>query len=333
MDIATFISTKRKLLVLVALLVVIALLATAPLYLRPKHIVIMTELIMWGVLAVSWVMFSGPTRLMSLATAAFFGVGQYASALLYPGGGALLPLPAVIVIGGLAGSCLALLIGALTLRLRGIYFAIFTFGIVEIGMRFFNWFELEVMGTRGRPVLRLDNDTLYYITLAIVVAVMVTAYLIRRSRYGLALQGIGEYEEAAAHMGVNTTRMKIITFGISAFFMGAIGAVWATRTGYVDPTTALNANYTFLPVLMALVGGMGQLYGPILGAVGFGYLKYALLTEAPGRFMLIFGITLVTFVVFVPYGLGGLIQKAQNRLGGPISKLWKGGQAEQHETT
>jgi branched-chain amino acid transport system permease protein len=331
MNIATF--TSKRFLIPAVLLLVVVLLATAPLFIRLGNIVIMTELIMYCVLTVSWVMFSGPTGYMSLATAAFFGVGIYASALLFAQDRILLPMPAVIIIGGLASFCLALVIGAVTLRLRGIYFAMFTFGLVELGNRFLNYFELEIMGTRGRVIAPLDTTTLYYIALAILVAVMVTTYLIRRSRYGLALQGIGEYEEAAAHMGVNTTMVKIITFAISAFFMGAMGAATAPRWLYADPTTAFNLNYTFLPVLMALVGGMGQLYGPILGAVGFGYLRYALLTKAPYQFMLIFGITLVVFVVFLPQGLGGLIQRAQNRLGGVISKLRKGGQAEQHANT
>ena len=331
MNIAAF--TSKRFLIPGVLLLVLALLATLPFFIGLDHIIIMTELIMYCVLAVSWVMFSGPTGYMSLATAAFFGVGLYTSALLFSQAERLLPLPAVIVIGGLASFCLALIIGAVTLRLRGIYFAIFTFGLVELTWRFLNWFELEVMGTRGRVVAHVDSETVYFIALAILVAVMVTVYLIRRSRYGLALQGIGEYEEAADHMGINTTMLKIIIFAVSAFFMGAMGAAIAPRWVYVDPTTAFNANYTFLPVLMAIVGGMGQLYGPILGAVGFGYLRYALITRAPYQFMLIFGITLVVFVVFLPYGLGGLIQRAQNRLGGVISKLRKGGQAEQHANT
>ena len=331
MNITTF--TSKRFLVPGVLLLVLALLAIAPFFIGLNHIIIMTELIMYCVLAVSWVMFSGPTGYMSLATAAFFGVGLYTSALLFPQAGRLLPLPAVIVIGGLASFCLAFIIGAVTLRLRGIYFAIFTFGLVELLRQFLNWFELEVMGTRGRVVAFVDSETVYFITLAILVAVMVTVYLIRRSRYGLALQGIGEYEEAADHMGVNTTMLKIIIFAVSAFFMGAMGAAIAPRWLYIDPTTAFNANYTFMPVLMAIVGGMGQFYGPILGAVGFGYLRYALITRAPYQFMLIFGITLVVFVVFLPYGLGGLIQRAQNRLGGVISKLRKGGQAEQHANT
>jgi len=331
MNITTF--TSKRFLVPGVLLLVLALLTTLPFFIRLNHIIIMTELIMYCVLAVSWVMFSGPTGYMSLATAAFFGVGLYTSALLFSQTGRLLPLPAVIVIGGLVSFCLAFIIGAVTLRLRGIYFAIFTFGLVELLRQFLNWFELEVMGTRGRVVAFVDSETVYFITLAILVAVMVTVYLIRRSRYGLALQGIGEYEEAADHMGVNTTMLKIIIFAVSAFFMGAMGAAIAPRWSYIDPTTAFNANYTFLPVLMAIVGGMGQFYGPILGAVGFGYLRYALITRAPYQFMLIFGITLVVFVVFLPYGLGGLIQRAQNRLGGVISKLRKGGQAEQHANT
>jgi len=325
--------TSKRFLVPAVLLLVLVLLAIAPRLIGLDHINIMTDLIMWGVLAVSWVIFSAPTGYMSLATGGFFGIGLYTSAILYAREGVLLPLPACIVVGGLFSSCAALAIGAVTLRLRGIYFAMFTFGVVEFSNRFFNWFELEIMGVRGRNVAVVDTATLYYIALIIVVAVLVTAYLIRRSRYGLALKGIGEHEEAAAHMGVDTTRLKILTFAISAFFMGAMGVATGPRVFYVDPTTAFNANYTFLPVLMALFGGMGQLYGPILGAVSFGYLRYYLITRLPYQYMLIFGITLVLVVVFLPQGVGGLIQRVQNRLEGLITKLRKGGPAEQHANT
>jgi branched-chain amino acid transport system permease protein len=331
MNIATF--TSKRFSVPAVLLLIVVLLATAPLYLGGRHIIIMTDLMFYSVLTVSWVMFSGPTRYMSLASAAFFGIGLYTSALLFSSEGVLLPLPAVIIIGGLVSFCLAFIIGAMTLRLRGIYFAIFTFGLVELGRRLIQYYEFHITGVRGRIVTPIDFETAYFLALIIVVAVMVTAYLIRRSRYGLALQGIGAYEEAAAHMGVNTTMTKVITFGISAFFMGAIGAAVAPRWLYIDPTTAFNLNYTFLPVLMALVGGMGQLYGPILGAVGFGYLRYTLLARAPYHFMLIFGITLVVVIIFLPNGLGGLIQNLRNRLWGVIPKSWKGGEAEQHANT
>ena len=102
--------------------------------------------------------------------------------------------------------------------------------------------------------------------LVILVLLLLTAYFIRHSRFGLALQSIGENEEAAAHTGINVTLVKVSAFAISAIFMGATGAIMATRWTYIDPYIAFNPLFSFTPVLMAIFGGMGQLYGPVLGA-------------------------------------------------------------------
>jgi branched-chain amino acid transport system permease protein len=260
---------------------------------------------MYIIITVSWTIFSGPTGYISLAPAAFFGVGVYTSALL----GLLLPLPVVIGIGGLASFCLAFLVGALTLRLRGIYFVMFTFGLVELLLHFVLWWEVNITGTTGRVVPTVGNTTVYYIMLIIFAILMVTAYLIKHSKFGLALQSIGEYEEAAAHTGVNVTALKTVTFAISAFFMGAAGAIMATRWTYIDPRIAFNPLISFMPVLMAIFGGMGQLYGPIIGAATFTYLEEFLITRFPYYYMLIFGIIMVVAILYMPNGLVGLVQK------------------------
>jgi branched-chain amino acid transport system permease protein len=303
----------RKVWVPALLLIILLLLAALP-YLRPGYTVVLVYTIsMYIILTMSWVIFSAPTGYISLAPAAFFGVGIYTSAIL----GTALPLPVVICIGGLASSCLALLVGALTLRLRGIYFAIFTFGLVELIKHFVLWYELEFTGTRGRFLLPVDNNTIYYVMLAILVALLLTTYFIRRSKYGLALQSIGEDEEAAAHTGINVTTLKVITFAISAVFIGAAGAIWAIRLTYIDPYIAFDPLNSFMPVLMAIFGGMGQLYGPILGAAVFSYLREILITRFPYYYMLLIGIILLVAILYLPNGLAGLIQKWQKRaLGG-----------------
>jgi branched-chain amino acid transport system permease protein len=326
MNIATF--TSKRFLVPTVLVVIVALLATAPLYTAPQTIPLMTTILMYIILATSWTMFSGPTGYISLASAAFFGVGVYTSALLFEQEVQLLPLPAVILIGGLAGFCFALVVGLATLRLRGIYFTMFSFGLLELARQLILYYEFTVTATRGRYVATIDVNTAYYLLLAMVVATLLTAYFISRSRYGLALRGIGKGEEAAAHMGVNTTMVKVLTFAISAFFMGATGAIVATRWLYIDPTIAFNLNYSFLPLLMAIVGGVGQLYGPVIGAFGFAYLRHVLLSIAPYHFMLIFGGIMVLVVIFLPGGLARLIERWRHRLEGLIPKLWKGAQAE-----
>jgi branched-chain amino acid transport system permease protein len=267
---------------------------------------------MYIILTVSWVIFSGSTGYISLAPAAFFGVGIYTSAIL----GNVLPLPLVIIIGGLASFCLALLVGALTLRLRGIYFAMFTFGLVDLIKHLLLWYEITMVGTRGRFVIVIDNNTIYHTILIILVLLLLTAYFMRRSKFGLALQSIGEYEDAAAHTGVNVNALKTITFAISAVFIGAAGAIMATRWTYIDPYIAFNPLFSFMPVLMAIFGGTGQFYGPILGAAIFAYLEEILLTRFPYYYMLIFGTILVVTILFLPNGMVGLVQQLRRRISG-----------------
>jgi branched-chain amino acid transport system permease protein len=293
-------------------LVILALLATFPLYASAYGIILVTDILMFVILALSWALFSAPTGYISLAPAAFFGVGIYTSAIL----GRQLSLPLVVFLGGLISFCLALLVGALTLRLRGIYFAMFTFGLVELIKHFWLWYEIKFTGTRGRFVVVVDQKTIYLIMFTIFVLLLLTTYLIRRSRLGLALQSIGECEEAAAHIGVNVNALKTVTFALSAIFMGAAGSVIATRWTYVDPYIAFNPLYSFMAVLMAIFGGIGNPYGPILGAVIFAYLEEILLTRFPYYYMLIFGTVLIVTVLYLPEGLIGLIMKIRKRLAG-----------------
>ena len=293
-----------------ALLLILLLLLVALPQLRPGYtIVLVYTILMYIILTMSWVLFSGPTGYLSLAPAAFFGVGIYASALL----AMKLPLPAVIAIGGLASASLAFLVGALTLRLKGIYFAIFTFGLVELIKNFVLWYELKFNGTRGRFLIPLDNNTIYYVMLTILVALLLTTFLIRRSKYGLALQSIGQDEEAAAHTGVNVTLLKVITFAISAVFIGAAGSIWAIRLTYIDPIIAFDINNSFMPVLMAIFGGIGQLYGPVLGAIVFSAFREILITRFPHYYMLLIGIILLAAILYLPTGLAGLIEKWRKR--------------------
>jgi branched-chain amino acid transport system permease protein len=251
------------------------------------------------------VIFSGSTGYISLAPAAFFGVGVYASAILSKS----LFLPIFILIGGLASFCLAFLIGALTLRLRGMYFTMFTFGLVELIRHFAQWWEVNITGTVGRLILALDHITIYYAILIIFLLVLLTSYVIRHSKFGLALQSIGECEEAAAHTGVNVTLVKVLFFAISAFFMGVVGATMTMRWQYIDPPTAFDIRLSFMTVLMAIFGGMGHLYGPIVGASIFSFLDEILATKFPYYYMLLFGVTMFVVILFMPHGVEGVIQK------------------------
>jgi branched-chain amino acid transport system permease protein len=305
---------SRKLWLPGVAILLLAALAVLPLYGSLYMVVLMTTILMYSILTVSWVMFSGPSGYLSLATAAFFGVGIYVGAILLPNTGQLVPLLVAVLIGGIASGLVALGVGALTLRLRGIYFAIFTFGLVILIQEVLSWYEHTVSHIRGRFVMLVSNDIIFYVMLGIFVATMLTFFFLRRSKFGLALQGIGQNEEAAAHSGVNVTMVKVLTFALSAFFAGAAGVIWATRLTYIDPYVAFSVLYSFLPVLMAIFGGIGQIYGPVIGAAVFAYLQEALQTEFPELYMLIFGFVLIGTVLFMPNGLVGAIDWARRKL-------------------
>jgi len=329
MDITGFISTHRKLLLVGFFVLLLIFVTTFPLYAGTYDVRVVTSLLIYVVLAVSWAMFSGTTGYMSLAPAAFFGIGIYTMALLQEN----LPFHIIIVIGGLVSFAFALLVGLVTLRLRGIYFAIFTFGLVIFLSEIIRYIEGQIGQTRGRSIIALDSDMLLYTMLGLTVVTLLTVYFIRRSRLGLALLSIGGNEEAAAHMGVNTTMVKILGFAISSMFMGAAGVVAAPALIYIDTRIAFSLFYSFMPILMAVFGGMGQVYGPVLGAIAFGYLAKTLRTQLYGYFMLGFGIILVVVILFLPNGIAGLVPLLQDKLGGVIQKLRKGGQAKQHADT
>ncbi len=315
MDITRFTYKRFYIPGIISLVIIIAL-VTLPVFGSLYNVILVTTLLMYTILTVSWVLFSGLTGYMSLATAAFFGIGIYASALFLPTTGAVLPILVVVLIGGLASSIIALGVGALTLRLRGIYFAIFTFGLVVLIMELVNWWELSVSHLLGRYVILVDNNFIFYTMLGIFVLLMITTFFIQRSKFGLALRTIGENEEAASHMGINVTMVKIITFAISAFFMGAAGAIWATKLTYINSHVAFSVLFSFLPVLMAIFGGMGRIYGPVIGAVFFAYLQETLQTEFSEIYMLSFGVILVIAIMYMPDGIIGLVQKLWRRFGG-----------------
>jgi len=287
---------------------------TLTLYASTYSVILITNILLYVILTVSWVLFSAPTGYISLATAAFFGVGIYTSAIL----GDQLPLPLVILTAAVAGFGLAALVGALTLRLKGVYFCFFTFGLVELIKHVLLWYEVSVTGVRGRFVVSADHVTVYYIILAILAALLLTSYLIRRSRVGLALRSIGESEEAAAHAGINVSAVKTMVFALSAVFVAAAGAAMARRWGYVDPYIAFDYLYSFTAVAMAVFGGVSRFAGPILGAVAFAYMRELLITRFPYIYMLVMGLVLVVTILFLPQGLVELATKAPwRRLRGP----------------
>ncbi len=299
-----------KAVVTAVVVVILIFLAFLPGMTKPYTTIMLGSVIMYVILSLCWNMFSGATGYISLATAAFFGLGVYTSAILGEG----LPLPVLMLVGGLAACVLAVLIGLITLRLRGVYFTIFTLGVVKLLETLILYLEIHLNGTRGRFVVSYSFTAVFYALYVLLILLLIAIIVIRRSRFGKALTCIAEGEDAAQHIGINSTRVKILSFAVSSFAMGAAGAAMATRWTYIDPGIAFNANYSFLPVLMVIFGGSQNLLGPMIGAAVFAYLQELLTTKFPYIYMLAMGVIMIAAILFMPRGILGVVQDIAARV-------------------
>jgi branched-chain amino acid transport system permease protein len=264
------------------------------------------NLLQFAVLATAWAMFSGPTRYISLATTAFYGVGAYTVAVL----GEQLPWPMVLLTAVALGSLLAWGVGLATLRLSGVYFVIFTFGLAELVKQLVNWYEVNITKTSGRYVfLEITQQAIYWQLLALLALVLLTGWWLRRSRLGLALRVIGEDETAASHLGINITRTKVLLFVVSSGFMTLVGAVIAPRWTYIDPAIVFNPNVSFQVLIMALLGGPGHWLGPLAGVLPLTALFEFLSVNFPNYFSVLLGATFLVIVYLVPGGVMALLQR------------------------
>jgi branched-chain amino acid transport system ATP-binding protein/branched-chain amino acid transport system permease protein len=283
--------------------VIVALLAFVPYVASGYHLALAISLLYFTVLATAWALFSGPTHYISLATVAFFGIGAYTVAVL----GEVMPWPAVLAIAALIGIAVALVVGLSTLRLSGIYFVIFTFGLAELIRQLVSWYEININRSVGRYIfLSITTEQIYWQLLALTALVLLTGWLIARSRLGLALRVIGNDEVVARHSGIDTTRAKLAMFAISALFMTVTGAVMAPRWTYLDPAIAFSPLLSFEVVIMALLGGAGSLFGPLLGAVPLVLLFEVLTANFPNYFSILLGVVFVLIVYVLPRGVVGL---------------------------
>jgi len=253
---------------------------------------------------------------LSLGHAAFFGIGAYTTALLTRNTG--VPFPLDLLLAALVTGAFGLLIGAPSLRLKGPYFAIVTFGFAEIlRLVALNWTSVT-RGPMGLPdiphaqlgPLRIDTELDYYylVLVLIAVAILVTRRLLG-STVGQAFVAIRENEELASAVGIPTFRFKVLAFVIGMMFTGAAGSVYARYVHFVDPT-ALSFYYTVTVVSMVIVGGQGSIAGTILGALLFTLLPEYLRVAERAR-LVIFGAFLMAAIVFMPEGLRGLWQRAR----------------------
>ena len=277
--------------------------------------------LMYAALASSWGLFCGSTRYLSLATSAFFGIGAYASAVTL----AELPWLAVVALGAAVAAAVAIAMGAAVLHLRGTYFAVLTFGMAELIRYAIAYWEKKVTGTVGRVLMVVpERDTVYLTVTALAVGALATAIVVRRSRFGLAMAGIGADEQRAQTLGVDTRLVKIGGFALTAAFAGAVGAAMSVRWTYIDPATVFNPFIGFQTVLIALIGGAASLWGPLVAAVVFSLLAETLRLQLPQLYMLSLGLLLILSVLYLPGGLASLRRATPLQWRDDTRAWWRG---------
>lgn len=303
-------SERLRLVAWFAAIAAAAGLVAFPLFANGYHLAIGISILYFTVLATAWGIFSGPTRYISLATVAFFGIGAYTAAATAE----LLAWPFVLLLAAIVGALVAAVAGLSTLRLSGIYFIIFSFGLAELIRQLVIWYEVNINKSVGRYLFSaVTQEVLYWQLLALTVLVFFAGWALGRSRYGIALRAIGADETAARHSGIDATTVKLATFVLSAVFMSVTGAVMAPRWTYIDPAIAFNPMISFQVVIMALLGGASSLFGPVLGVVPLVLLFEFLTATLPNHFSIVLGAIFIVIVFALPNGVVGLVGQLWNK--------------------
>jgi len=300
---------------IVALTALVAVLASVPWLTSDYRLSFMVNVMSYLVLTIAWALFSGTTRLVSLATSAFFGVGMYTVAMSVK----IMPLYATFALAIGVGAALALVVGILTLRLSGMFFVIFSFGLSEMIRELMVWWEINQTHTMGRYVyVSFDTTMIYEHLLGVAVVVFLVGWLLRRSRLGIALLVIGEDETVARQVGINVPFTKVAVFIVSAMFMTLAGALMAPRFSFINPNFAFNPLVSFVVVIMALLGGLQKLWAPVLGVIPLIILSERLQTQFPFWYSVLLGLVFMVIVYFLPRGVTGLLEDAWEALGRPL---------------
>jgi branched-chain amino acid transport system permease protein len=266
------------------------------------------------VLATAWNILGGYTGYVNFGTAAFFALGAYSSVFFhkyYP-----LPIPVLILIGGVVASVVGFGTGYLTLRLRGAFFAIATLALaVVLQTLVVNWDY--VGGSRGAYIIRPAEVPifgtyiryLFVVMLVLTVLALTAARMIERSRLGYGFATIRDDELAAEASGVPTLKLKLIATTLSGALMGMAGAPFPYYIGYLEPSSAFGLQYAVNSIAMPMIGGTTSWVGPLIGAVLLGTLQQvATVTISSAVNLLIVGALLVAFVIIAPKGILGLIE-------------------------
>lgn len=298
----------------IGLLVIILMgfLIAVPFFASDYWITLLVLILMFTVYASGWNLFSGLTGYTNFGLAWFIGVSGYVSSLLIADYQWfwLLAWP----IGALFVSIVSIGVGYILLRIKGVYFAISMVALTEGTRELFGTGYLEPIthGGKGLPfVAGIRLPTLYWSVLLLAFITLIACYKITSSKFGLRLMAIREDEQAAETLGIHTTRDKIAAFVLSAFIVGLAGAIHCTYQNYIDPTYAFNIQLTLTPIVMTLFGGVGTVFGPVIGATLFTFIHEILWAELTLLYMAIFGAILMGLILFFPQGLLGWMKEKE----------------------
>jgi branched-chain amino acid transport system permease protein len=297
-----------------ALAILILLVCLPSLGLGGYRLRLLSLVFLWAVLAGSWNLMSGYTGYIDFGPVAYFGAGAYAVAIGMVRGG--LPFWASLGLAGFVCALLALVIGAATLRIRGAYFAIATFAAAEAlkqiclewdrvaGADFFG-------GSHGLTLPSPPSgDFFYYLLLAFLAVVVAVSFFFERSKFGYGLKAIRGSEQAAELSGVPTFSLKLKAYITSSTLIGCMGGVEAYWLTYIIPDDVFNVMRTIQMVVMALLGGMGTLPGPLIGAAFLTLTAEFLGAHLVYDYLTILGVVIIAVLLLLPRGLLSLIRKS-----------------------
>ncbi len=274
---------------------------------------VVTFAMIWMGLASAWNIISGFTGYLSLGHAALFGVGAYVLGI----GTARYDTPiwVALVASFVVTGIVSVVLGLVTLRIKGHYFAIATLGLAEAVRVLINAARPITQGAIGFPLpielISVSPLVPFYVSLVILVLIVAVAAMILGSDFGLRLLAIREDEVGAEALGVATARAKIAAFVISGAFTGLLGGVYAWVLNFLSPESVLVPAVSLQIVVMVIVGGMGTIVGPLVGGLGFYLLSEFALVNAPRLNLVVLGSILVIAMLFFRRGIFGTLQTSR----------------------
>ena len=299
--------------VILPIVLLIALLVLPNAISSPNFVRLLFTTLIWVTASVGWNLIGGFAGQVSFGFAVFYGLGAYTTALLMNAG--IEPI-AAFVASGIVAAIASLIIGLPTFRLRGPYFAIATIGISEaVRVIMTNLgFTGGASGYRiveHRPFRQMEH---YFTALVLATLAVVIAMFTARSKFGFGLRAIRQDEDAAADVGVNPFTEKLKAHALAAALAGMAGGVYARYAAFIHPggVFAFATSVQFL--LMPVIGGIGTVWGPVLGGIVFGIVEEEIIAEFPEIHLLIYGGLLILIILVEPGGILGGINKVARRV-------------------